>query len=108
MQERSFSQSDATRNVDKWTPSVCGFCSIGCGLEIGSSGEEIVAVRGRGHYPVNRGRLGPKGLNQFYANRHPTRALYPMVRNAKGKLVRATWDEAMTVVANKFHETLIE
>jgi ferredoxin-nitrate reductase len=108
MDERLFSQSDATRNVEKWTPSVCGFCSIGCGLEIGSSGEEIVAVRGRGDYPVNRGRLGPKGLNQFYANRHPTRALHPMLRNAKGKLVPATWDEAMTAVVNKFNETLIE
>jgi ferredoxin-nitrate reductase len=108
MHERRFSQADATRAVETWTPSVCGFCSIGCGLEIGSAAGEIVAVRGRGEYPVNRGRLGPKGLNQFYANRHPTRALYPMVRNARGKLVRATWDEAMTAVVNKFQETLIE
>jgi len=96
-----------TRTVETWTPSVCGFCSVGCGVEIGSSGGEIVAVRGRKSYPVNRGRLGPKGLNQFYANRHPTRALYPMIRNRSGKLVRATWDEAMTAIADKFNETLI-
>jgi ferredoxin-nitrate reductase len=108
MQERVFSQSDATRTIEKWTPSVCGLCSIGCGLEIGSSGNEIAGVRGRAHYPVNRGRLGPKGLNQFYANRHPTRALYPMLRNRKGKLVRATWDEAMSAVVERFQQTLIE
>jgi ferredoxin-nitrate reductase len=108
MQERVFSQSDSTRTVERWTPSVCGLCSIGCGLEIGSSSNEIVAVRGRAAYPVNRGRLGPKGMNQFYANRHPTRALYPMIRNRSGKLVRATWDEAMTAIADKFQQTLIE
>ncbi|HEV7921185.1 MAG TPA: nitrate reductase [Thermoanaerobaculia bacterium] len=108
MDERLFSQADSTREIERWTPSVCGLCSIGCGLEIGASGNEIVAVRGRAHWPVNRGRLGPKGLNQFYANRHPTRALHPMVRNGKGKLVRATWDEAMSAVVQKFQETLIE
>src|SRR3954462_9736948 len=90
MDERRFSQSDSTQQVERWTPSICGFCSVGCGLEIGSTGNQIVAVRGRVDHPVNRGRLGPKGMNQFYANRHPTRALYPMVRNRNGKLVRAT------------------
>ena len=108
MDERQFSQSDSTRHPGRWTASVCGLCSIGCGLEIGTDGNEIVAVRGRDHYPVNRGRLGPKGLNQFYANRHPTRALYPMVRNARGKLVRATWQQAMQAIVDRFQDALIE
>src|SRR4051794_38428104 len=107
MDERLFSQSDATRTASSWTPSVCGLCSIGCGLEIGTDDNEIVAVRGRPNYPVNRGRLGPKGLNQFYANRHPTRALHPMIRNRKGKLMRATWDEAMQTVVARFRQALI-
>src|SRR4051795_8134068 len=38
MDERRFSQSDSTQQVERWTPSICGFCSVGCGLEIGSTG----------------------------------------------------------------------
>jgi anaerobic selenocysteine-containing dehydrogenase len=108
MHERQFSQSDSTRAPEDWIPSICGLCSIGCGVDIGTSGGEIVAVRGRNGHPVNRGRLGPKGMNQFYANRHPTRALFPLIRNRRGKLVRATWDEAMQLVVEKFRQTLIE
>ncbi|HEX9163616.1 MAG TPA: nitrate reductase [Thermoanaerobaculia bacterium] len=107
MDQRVFLQKDAGRQIDRWTRSVCGLCSIGCGLEIGTNGDQIVGVRGRGDYPVNFGRLGPKGLNQFYANRHPTRALHPMIRNKSGKLVRATWDEAMNAIVAKFNEVLI-
>ena len=106
MQKAFFSQQDDKREIRKWTRSVCGFCSVGCGLQIGSIGNEIVAVRGREDYPVNRGRLGPKGMNQFYANRHPTRGLAPMIRRGS-RLVRATWNEAMNLIVDKFNETLI-
>jgi ferredoxin-nitrate reductase len=102
-----FSQQDANNAVERWTPSVCGLCSIGCGIDIGTCGDEIVAVRGRAAHPVNRGRLGPKGMNQFYANRHPTRGLRPMVRNRAGKLVSASWDAAMETIVERFNETLI-
>jgi ferredoxin-nitrate reductase len=107
MEQQVFAQRDSDREPDRWTPSICGLCSIGCGLDIGTSGNEIVAVRGRADHPVNSGRLGPKGLNQFYANRHPTRATYPMIRDASGKLVRCTWDEAMNAIVEKFNEVLI-
>lgn len=103
-----FSQHDRGRVAERWTASVCGLCSIGCGLEIGTAGNEIIGVRGRAGYEVNRGRLGPKGLNQFYANRHPTRGLRPMIRNRNGKLARATWDAAMDLVAERFNEAIAE
>jgi anaerobic selenocysteine-containing dehydrogenase len=104
--EKVFSLSIEGYGVEKWTPSVCGLCSIGCGLDIGSTGSDIVAVRGR-HTPVGFGRLGPKGMNQFFANAHPTRALHPMIRNSAGDLVQCTWDEAMSAIVGKISETLI-
>src|SRR5512138_1544002 len=97
----------ANGEVERWTPSTCGLCSIGCGVDIGTVGNEIVAVRGRENHPVSFGRLGPKGLNQYCANHHRTRALFPMIRNAKGQLVRCSWDEAMAAVVDKFNEELI-
>lgn len=107
MDKAVFSQQDEAAEVERWTPSVCGLCSIGCGLEIGSANGTIVGVRGRDDYPVNRGRLGPKGLNQFYANRHPTRGTAPLIRNRSGKLVKATWDAAMELIVEKFNEALV-
>jgi ferredoxin-nitrate reductase len=72
MQPRQFSQVEHGVDVERWTASTCGICSLGCGLDIGTANGRIVGVRGRIDDPVGRGRLGPKGLNQWYANRHPT------------------------------------
>ena len=102
----TFSQQDETAEAPRWVRSTCGICSIGCGVEIGVAGEQIVGVRGIAGHPVNDGRLGPKGLNQYYANRHPSRARSPLVRNRAGKLVRASWDDAMQRVVERFNEAL--
>ena len=67
-------------------------CSIGCGIDVGVAGAHIAGVRGRADHPVNQGRLGPKGLNQYYANRHPSRAVRPLIRNQAGNLVLAYSD----------------
>jgi anaerobic selenocysteine-containing dehydrogenase len=106
MKPRQFTQIEHGAVVERWVPSTCGICSLGCGLEIAVSGRRIVGVRGRPDHPVDLGRLGPKGLNQWYANRHPSRALHPMIRNRSGRLVRASWDEAMDTVVEKFNEVL--
>jgi ferredoxin-nitrate reductase len=103
---KPFAQVDAEAAEDQWVPSTCGLCSIGCGLEIGVSGQQIVGVRGRIGHAVNDGRLGPKGLNQYIANRHSTRAIFPTIRNREGKHVRASWDEAMNLVVDRFSEAL--
>jgi ferredoxin-nitrate reductase len=106
MQQRQFAQVSAGRIVDAWVPSTCGLCSIGCRVEIGVSEGEIVGVRGRPDHPVNAGRLGPKGLNQYYANHHPSRARYPFVRTANGRRERVSWDEALSLITQRIAETL--
>jgi anaerobic selenocysteine-containing dehydrogenase len=103
-----FSQQDATVQVEQWVPSTCGICSIGCGVDIAVAAGQIVGVRGSARHPVNAGRLGPKGLNQYFANRHPSRAAHPLIRNRSGQLVRASWDEAMQLVVDRFNEALAE
>ncbi|MFL5563367.1 MAG: molybdopterin-dependent oxidoreductase, partial [Gemmatimonadaceae bacterium] len=105
MQPRVFEQVEHSVDVERWTASTCGICSMGCGLEIATAGGRIVGVRGRADHPVGLGRLGPKGLNQWYANRHPTRALYPLIRSGS-RLLRASWDDAMTLVVERFNEAL--
>ena len=103
---RPFSQLDEGAAVERWVPSTCGVCSIGCGIEIGVAGNQIVGVRGRSDHAVSHGRLGPKGLNQYIANRHPSRAAFPLIRNRQGKHLRASWDEAMGLVVERFTDAL--
>jgi anaerobic selenocysteine-containing dehydrogenase len=105
MRTRCFSQQDEEELV-QWVPSTCGICSVGCGVDIGVGSRGIVGVRGRTGHPVNDGRLGPKGLNQYFANRHPSRARYPLMRNRSGQLVRASWDDVMQLVVDRFNEVL--
>jgi anaerobic selenocysteine-containing dehydrogenase len=101
-----FSHVDERASVQHWMPSTCGICSIGCGIDIGVTDGRIVGVRGRSDHPVNRGRLGPKGLHQYIANRHSSRARYPLIRDVHGRQVRASWDAAMELMVERFNDAL--
>ncbi|OAO11496.1 molybdopterin oxidoreductase family protein [Staphylococcus cohnii] len=94
--------------VDKWVYSTCGLCSVGCGSYIAVKNNEIVGIKGNGNHPINRGRLGPKGENQWYANQAPDRLKTPLIRNLDGDLEPATWDEAMNLIVNKADQSIKE
>jgi len=85
---------------DEWIQSACILCSTGCGLDIGVKNGKIVGVRGRAQDRVNRGRLGPKGLNGWIANNSSDRLTTPLVRR-DGKLEEASWDEAMKLMVQR-------
>src|SRR5947209_13682224 len=90
---------------EKWVQSCCVLCSNGCALDVGVKEGRIVGVRGRAEDRVNRGRLGPKGLYGWQANNSPDRLTHPLVRDGDG-FRRATWDEAMSLVARRCRETV--
>jgi nitrate reductase NapA len=94
--------SDGTR----WTKSVCRYCGTGCGLYVGTRGGEVVAVKGdpENH---NAGFLCVKGFLLPQIMGAPDRCLHPLVRKGD-RLLRASWDEAMGLVASRFEETLKE
>jgi len=85
---------------ERWVQSACVLCSNGCGCDIGVKDGRIVGVRGRAQDVVNRGRLGPKGLHGWEANNSADRLTYPMIRR-HGRLERASWDEAMTLIVER-------
>jgi NADH-quinone oxidoreductase subunit G len=86
------------------TISTCNFCSDGCQMSIGSRGGEVRRVVARDRY-VNgingeflciKGRFGHPFIN------HEARIRTPMIRYKKGgKLIPATWDEAIRHVAER-------
>jgi ferredoxin-nitrate reductase len=85
---------------EQWTQSACVLCSNGCGIDIGVKQGRIVGVRGRATDAVNKGRLGPKGLNGWEANHSPDRLTSPLIRK-QGSLHEATWDEAMDLIVRR-------
>jgi assimilatory nitrate reductase catalytic subunit len=93
--------TSAKKIPEKWVGTTCGYCSVGCGIEIGVKDGKAIASRPLASHPVNRGKLCPKGLSEHYIIDTANRAKYPMLRK-NGKLVRVDWDEALGTMVEKF------
>jgi len=67
------------------------------------SGGQVTGVEPR-DYPHNRGALCPKGVVAYQQVNHPDRLRYPMIRRGGkgGNLERATWDEALDYVVQRW------
>jgi NADH-quinone oxidoreductase subunit G len=86
------------------TISTCNYCSDGCQMSLGSRSGELKRVVARDRY-VNgingeflcvKGRFGHPFVN------HEDRIRTPLIRHKKGgKLIPATWDEAIRHVAER-------
>src|SRR2546423_2028376 len=86
------------------TISTCTYCSDGCQMSLGSRGNDLVRIVARDRY-VNglngeflcvKGRFGHPFVN------HAERIRTPLIRYREGgKLVPATWDEALGFAAEK-------
>jgi NADH-quinone oxidoreductase subunit G len=93
------------------TISTCTYCSDGCQLSLGSRGGELMRIVARDRY-VNglngeflciKGRFGHPFVN------HEERLRTPLIRYKKGgKLIPATWDEAIRHVAQKLDAVVDE
>jgi len=94
----------SSRAADRWVPTTCGYCSVGCGILIGVKENRAVAVRGNPKHPVNRGKLCPKGLSEHHTISAETRATKPLLRK-NGTLTPVTWDEALDTMVARFRET---
>jgi len=81
--------------------TICPYCGVGCGMYLGVRGNKVVSVRGAGDSPVNQGRLCVKGRFGYNFINHPDRLTTPLIKK-NGKFVKATWDEALELIAEKF------
>jgi assimilatory nitrate reductase catalytic subunit len=93
----------AQKIPDKWVPTTCGYCSVGCGMFIGVKDGRAVSVRGNPDHPVNRGMLCPKGLSEHHTISTDNRARYPLLRR-NGKMERVSWPDALETMAGRFRD----
>ena len=76
------------------TATHCPYCAFQCGIVL-----DEASVVGDPAFPVNRGRLCVKGFTAGELLDHPDRLLHPLVRNARGVLERASWEDALAYTA---------
>lgn len=93
--------TSSRKHADRWVNSTCGYCSVGCGMQLGVRDGRVVSVRGNPDHPVNLGKLCPKGLAEHYAIEAEGRAKFPLLRK-KGQLVRVSWEEAIGTMVEQF------
>ncbi len=91
-----------SRQPDKLVKTHCCFCGVQCGIQLKVSDNKVVGFEPWEEFPVNQGKLCPKGVKRYLQNDHPDRLLTPLVRTDSG-FRAATWDEALskTVAAIK-------
>ncbi|MCB9383958.1 MAG: nitrate reductase [Bryobacterales bacterium] len=89
-----FGYTSAAKIPEKWVATTCGYCSVGCGIEIGVKEGKAVTVRANEAHPVNIGKLCPKGLAEHQIIDVESRAKQPLLRK-NGKLEPVSWDEAL-------------
>ena len=91
------------KHADRWVNSTCGYCSVGCGMQLGVRDGKVVSVRGNPDHPVSLGKLCPKGLAEHYAIEANDRARFPLLRK-NGDLTRIGWEEAIDTLVERFRE----
>ena len=91
--------------VEAWHKSVCRFCGTGCGVLLGVTKGQLVALRGDPDHPTTKGLVCAKALFLPKMVYSPDRLKKPQIRKS-GKLVDATWEEAMTLVTDKFTDAI--
>jgi anaerobic selenocysteine-containing dehydrogenase len=92
--------TSARKHADRWVNSTCGYCSVGCGMQLGVRDGRVVSVRGNPDHPVNRGKLCPKGLAEHYAIEAEGRATHPL-RRQNGAFTRVGWDDAINTLVDR-------
>jgi formate dehydrogenase alpha subunit len=83
--------------------TICPYCGCGCLMELRIVDGAIAEIRGLPGPSATRGLLCVKGRFGFDFIGHEDRLKQPLIRR-DGKLVPATWDEALDTIANRLSE----
>ena len=92
----------------RWDRGVCRFCGTGCGIQVGTRDDRIVAVKGDPDSPVNRGLLCVKGYANAQILYGADRLATPQLRltdgayDKRGTLTPVSWERAFDEMARQF------
>src|SRR4029077_18946701 len=83
--------------------TTCPYCGVGCGVRAEIAADERVSVRGDPAHPANFGRLCSKGSALIETIDLEGRLLHPQIAKR-----RASWNDALELVASTFSRTIAE
>jgi assimilatory nitrate reductase catalytic subunit len=81
--------------------TTCAYCGVGCGIIATPTGGRSAEIKGDPEHPANFGKLCSKGTHLGETISLEGRLLHPEINNR-----RASWDEALDLVANTFKQTI--
>jgi formate dehydrogenase alpha subunit len=88
----------------KQVDTTCPYCGVGCAIKLDVSADDaIVRSDDQPSNPSSQGMLCVKGRFGFEYVNHRDRLKWPLIRR-NGQLERASWDEALNLVADKLVE----
>lgn len=90
-------------DVDKKVRTTCSYCGVGCQLDLIIKDNKVVRVEGALD-GVNNGLLCVKGKYAYSFIDHPDRLKTPLIK-VNGAFEEASWDEALTLIADKITST---
>ncbi len=91
-------------NGDGYIPTLCEMCVWRCGVLAKVRDGRVVKLEGNPAHPHSKGRLCARGQSGLMSTYDPDRILEPLIRVGKrgdGVFRRASWDEALDMVAEK-------
>lgn len=86
------------------TRSVCGYCGVGCSVDIMTRDNRIIGIQPAMDGPANEGALCIKGQYAYDFVHHPERLAHPLIKDENGNFQQATWDEALDKAAAGFRK----
>ncbi|MDI6776841.1 MAG: molybdopterin-dependent oxidoreductase [Syntrophales bacterium] len=89
----------------KNTPTICSFCSNGCGMFIRTDGVEPQGILPVTGHPVSEGRLCHRGWNRFQNLRSLNRVIRPLIREG-GQLKEVDWEKALRKCNERLSELI--
>lgn len=90
-------------HIGETIKTTCPYCGVGCGVLATPQADGSVTIAGDPDHPANFGKLCSKGAALGETLSLDDRLLYPSINGA-----RATWDDALTLVAQQFSKTIEE
>lgn len=89
--------------IEKEVNTVCSYCGVGCSMVLQTRANNIIRVIPRPEVGINKGILCAKGYFGYGYIQVGERLTAPLIRR-NGKLQETTWDEALTVVADRLKD----
>ena len=98
-------QDISADEVDR-TRTICPYCGVGCGIELLTHDGDIIGAE-PDFSAASRGSLCVKGqFASWEFVRNEDRLRHPLIKQPNGTFRRASWDEALDLVADKFKDAV--